>query len=102
MSPLAFCVGAHIRCRLSLILGGERLQGGVDQVRVVELGGVAGIFARYGQEAGGEGLVPFYGEAGHVSDDELELLLADIAGERDGVEAGAADGAVAEQSVEGD
>jgi hypothetical protein len=38
---------------LSRILGGERLQGGVDQIRVVELGRVAGIFAGYGQEAGG-------------------------------------------------
>src|ERR1700753_3548379 len=51
---------------------------------------------------GREGLFPFEGERGHVADDEVELLFGDVAGEWDGVEAGAADGALAEEGVDGD
>ncbi len=69
---------------------------------VVELRDVTGCFARYGQEAGGQRLVPLEGEGGHVADDQVELLLGDVAGERHGIEAGAADGAVAEKGVDGD
>src|ERR1700733_4695460 len=53
-------------------------------------------------KAGGERLFPLEGERSHVADDEVELLLGGVAGEWDGVEAGAADGAVAEEAIDGD
>ncbi len=78
------------------------MDGGVGEVGVVEVGGFAGGFVGDGEEAGGEGLFPFEGKGGHVADDEVELLLGGVAGERHGVEAGAADGAVGEEAVDGD
>src|SRR5260370_23947864 len=83
------------------LLGREGLEGGVDQVRIVELGFVAGIFAANGQEARGERLVPLDREGGHVSGGELQLLVGDVAGGRAGVEAGAGKGAGTQQRVEG-
>src|SRR5579871_2130856 len=81
---------------------GDGLDGGVDEGGVVEIGGFAGGFVGDGEEAGGERLLPLEGEGGHVADDEVELLLGGAAGEGHGVEAGAADGAVGEQAVDGD
>ena len=78
------------------------MDGGVGQVGVVEVGGFADGFVGDGEKAGRERLLPFEGERGHVADDEIELLFGDIAGQGHGVEAGAADGAVAEKSVDGD
>src|SRR5260370_27830539 len=97
-----FLATRHSPLSSRALLGREGLEGGVDQVRIVELGFVAGILAANGQEAGGERLVPLDRQAGHVSDNQLELLLADVAGERHCVEAGAAYGAVTQQRVEGD
>ena len=73
---------------------------GVDEERVVELGGVAGDFSFHGQEAGGERFVPFDGEGGDVGEDESELIGGDVAGKWNGVEAGAADGGVRKQAFE--
>jgi len=60
----------------------EGLDYGVDEERVVELGGVAGDFSFYGQEAGGERLFPFDGERGDVGENETELSGGDVAGKR--------------------
>ena len=46
--------------------------------------------------------MPFDGEGGDVGEDETELSGGDVAGKRNGVEAGAADGGVREQTFERD
>ena len=76
------------------------MDGGVEEEWVVEVGAVAGLFAGDGLEAGGERLVPLDGERGYVGEDAVQLVGGDVAGERDGVEAGAADGGVGEEAVD--
>src|SRR5260370_3916253 len=76
------------------------MDGGVEEEGVVVVGAVAGLFAGDGLEARGEGFVPLDGERGYVGEDAVELVEGDVAGERDGVEAGSADGGVGEEVVD--
>ena len=46
--------------------------------------------------------MPFDGKGGDVGEDERKLSGGDVTGKRNGVEAGAANGGVGEQSFEGD
>src|SRR6266480_7445008 len=52
----------------------ELLECHVDEERAVKLGGFAPTLSGDGQEARGERLVPFDREAGHVRDDQGELI----------------------------
>src|ERR1700757_4714181 len=72
----------------------------VDEVRVGKFGHLADVLFLHGEQAGGERLVPFHGERGDVSDDASEFFDRDVAGERNSVEAGGANGGVAEELVE--
>ena len=74
----------------------------VDQERIGKLGHFAGVLVLNGEQAGGERLVPFDGKRGDVADDAGELFDGGVAGKRNGVEAGGADGGVAEELVEGE
>src|ERR1700739_3389158 len=71
-----------------LILGTNGLQRCVYKIGIIEFGHIPGLLSCDWKQSSRKWLVPFYGEAGHVADDQLELLLGDVAGQRDGVEAG--------------
>ena len=58
-----------------------------------------GFFSCDWQKASGKRLVPFHREARDVAEDADELVFGDVAGERDRVESGAADGGVGEQGI---
>src|SRR5258708_25080593 len=77
------------------------MEGGVEEGWVIEFGAVAGLFSGNGLEARGEGFVPLEGERGYVGEDAVELVEGDVAGQRDGVEAGSADGGVGAETVDG-
>src|SRR5437773_302450 len=79
----------------------ELLECHVDEERAVKLGGFAPTLSGDGQEARGERLVPFDREAGHVRDDQGELIGSGVARQWDGVQPGAAHGGVGEQRVHG-
>src|SRR6266704_638869 len=79
----------------------ELLESHVDEERVVKFGAFAPTLSGHGQQARGERLVPFHGEAGHVRDDQGELIGSGVAGQRDGVQPSAAHGGVSEQGIHG-
>src|SRR5690348_12266580 len=72
----------------------------VDEEWIGKLGHFAGAFFLYGEEACGERLVPLDGKRCDVADDAGELLDGGVPGKRNGVEAGGANGGVAEELVE--
>ena len=80
----------------------QRLNYGVDEEGIVELGGVARPFPLYRKQARGKRLVPLEGERGDVTQNHVELFDGDIAGERNGIEAGSANGGIGEQAFERD
>src|SRR5271167_1495306 len=80
---------------------GKRLDRCVHEELTVQLCLVPRSFALHGKQARRERLVPLHGQAGHVADDERELLCADITRERHGIKTRAAHRAVAQQGVDG-
>src|SRR6516165_7680733 len=80
----------------------EGLDGGVEEGRVAEFGAVAWVLASNGEQAGGKRFVPFHGERGDIADDADKGVDGDVAGKRNGVEAGAAHRGVAQEGVERD
>src|SRR5258706_6001299 len=72
----------------------------VDEIRIRKLGHLAGVFFLNGEQAGGERLVPFDRKGGDVADDAREFFDSGVAGKRNGVEAGGADGGVTEELIE--
>src|SRR5260221_8168985 len=74
----------------------------VDEERIGKLSHLPGVFLPDREQAGGEWLVPFDGKRSDVADDAGKFLDCCVPGKRNGVEAGGADGGVAEELVEGE
>src|SRR5579863_4225960 len=74
----------------------------VDQKWVRKLSHLAGVFFLNGEQARGERLVPLDGKRGDVAYDAGKFFDSYVPGKRNSVEAGGADGGVAEKLVERD
>ena len=72
---------------------------GIEQMRILKVGSVSRLLARNWLEARRERLIPFHRQRGNVSEDAFHLIDGDIAGQRNRIEAGAADRRVSEQRV---
>src|SRR5260370_35952085 len=72
----------------------------IDEIRIRKLGHLASVFFLNGEQAGGERLVPFDGKRGDVADDAREFFDSGVAGKRNGIETGGADGGATEELIE--
>src|SRR5690242_6665830 len=73
------------------------LHDGVLHTRIRKLRAISGALSRRGQQARGQRLLPLEREARDVAEDARDLLLCNVAGQRDSVEPAGADGRISQQ-----
>src|SRR6202011_1126641 len=79
---------------------GQLVHCSVEQVRILKVGLIARLLVRNRLQTSREWFVPLRRERSNVSEDTFHLSEADLAGERDPIQAGATNGRVSEQGVD--
>ena len=72
----------------------------VEQVRILKVGLIARFLVRNRLQTSREWFVPLRRERSDVSENTFHLIEADLAGERDRIQAGATNGRVSKQGVD--
>src|SRR6266699_1560117 len=78
----------------------QRLQLSIHEERVIELGHLPPALSQNRKEPRGKRFVPFHRQGGHVAENKRKLLHADVAGERNSVQARAAHRGIAQQRIQ--
>src|SRR6202158_4304877 len=79
---------------------GQLVHCSVEQVRILKVGLIARLLVRNRLQTSREWFVPLRRERSNVSEDTFYLIEADLAWERDRIQAGATNGRVSEQRVD--